>query len=175
MFDTINSESDNSLVYIVHNNKVAVQKYFTIKIKPPLTFNCPEDKLYIAYSPDNEEYFYMGNKYNDDVIIAKSRSLGYYTIKADTVKPIINAININKSKKLDNQLSIKMTIEDKETGIKSYNAYLNGNWILMEYDAKNNLLTYNFDDKLKKGKNTFKLVVEDLLLNKSVFQEELLF
>ena len=42
-------------------------------------------------------------------------------------------------------LQIKIT--DKLSGIKKYRASINGKWILMEYDAKKNILTYNFNDK----------------------------
>ena len=38
---------------------------------------------------------------------------------------------------------------------------LNGRWILMDYDAKSNLLTYLVDDRLKPGKNVFNLIVTD--------------
>jgi len=170
IFDSIEGKNNYSAVYILDNSKVAVQKHFKLSIKPDNVDEKYADKLYIAYSPDNEEYFYMGSDYTNEFISAKARLLGYFAVKADTVKPTIKAKNIKDMKNVATQKTIQMIIEDEDTGIKSYNAYLNGKWILMEYDAKKNLLTYQIDDHLKKGKNNFRLEVEDLLSNKSVYE-----
>ncbi|PLX01465.1 MAG: peptidase M23 [Marinilabiliales bacterium] len=174
IFDSIEGENTYSPVYLLHNNKVAVQKHFKLSIKHVIVDEKYADKLYIAYSPDNEEYFYMGNDYSKEYISARTRLLGYFTIMADTVSPIIKSKNITDLKSVATQKTIQMIIKDKDTGIKSYNSYLNGKWILMEYDAKNNLLTYQIDDHLKKGKNNFRLEVEDLLSNKSVYEAVLI-
>lgn len=169
-FDSIEGKNNYSAVYILDNNKVAVQKHFKLSIKPDNMDEKYADKLYIAYSPDNEEYFYMGSDYSKEFISARARLLGYFTVMADTVKPVIKAKNIKDLKNVATQKTIQMIIEDEDTGIKSYNAYLNGKWILMEFDAKKNLLTYQIDDHLKKGKNNFRLEVEDLLSNKSIYE-----
>ncbi len=174
LFDTLEGKTPYSLVYQLNNNKVAVQKYFELSIKPNNIDEKFANKLYIAYSPDNEEYFYVGNDYSSNYISARSRMLGYYTIMVDTINPLIKEKNIKSSKNIAEQKTIQMLIQDDETGIKSYNAYLNEQWILMEYDAKNNLLTYQIDDHLKKGKNNFRLEVEDLLSNKSVYEAVLI-
>ena len=39
----------------------------------------------------------------------------------------------------------------------------------MEYDAKNDLLTYNYDDLMKHGKNSFRLTVTDEKGNKASY------
>jgi hypothetical protein len=68
-----------------------------------------------------------------------------------------------------------VVVKDKQTTLKSFNAYLNGEWILMEYDAKNNLLVYNFDNRLKKGKNKFILKLKDALGNVTEYEADLVF
>jgi hypothetical protein len=56
------------------------------------------------------------------------------------------------------------------SGIDSFNAYLNDEWILMEYDYKTKKLTHNiFDGKIKPGLNAFKLIVTDKLNNSTTF------
>jgi hypothetical protein len=48
------------------------------------------------------------------------------------------------------------------SGIDTYSATLNGEWILMEYEPKRNTLTYNFDDKiLDKKQCVLKVTVTD--------------
>jgi hypothetical protein len=42
--------------------------------------------------------------------------------------------------------TIQLSINDTGSGIKSYDGYLNGNWILFEYDTKTRRITHNFSD-----------------------------
>lgn len=175
-FDYSDSENGNlSKVYRLHNRFVPVQKYFTVSIKPEFMIEGFVSKTYVAYSPDNEEYWYAGSKKSGDYITAKSRLLGFFTLAVDTIAPQIRAINIKDGKNISVQKTIKMRILDEETIISSYNAYLNGEWILMEYDPKNNFLVYNYDEYLKKGENNFRLVVIDVMKNESEFEVSLFY
>jgi hypothetical protein len=66
-------------------------------------------------------------------------------------------------------LTIK--ISDLESGIKSYEAYIDNEWILMEYDVKKKKLSYNFNDKKLVGsKHIFKLVVYDNVGNTNTYK-----
>lgn len=175
-FDYLDRVGGNlSKVYRLHNRFVPVQKYFTVSIKPEFKIEGLISKTYVAYSPDNDKYWYAGSKKSGDYITAKSRLLGFFTLAVDTIVPQIMAINIKDGKNISVQKTIKMRIVDKETSILSYDAYLNNKWILMEYDPKNNLLVYNYDEYLKKGENTFRLVVIDTMKNKSEFEAKLFY
>jgi hypothetical protein len=43
-------------------------------------------------------------------------------------------------------------------------------WVLGQYDAKNNLLYYESDEKMKKGTNNVKVVVTDGVGNKKTLR-----
>jgi len=169
-YDEMKKDSSSfSVTYKLHNPNIPVHKYFTLKILPdsiPLT---DTGKAYISYSRDNTDFYYSGHKKTGKFITCKSRELGYYKVMMDTISPIITEVNFNDSKKIINQQNLKIKIKDKETGIDSYRATLNDSWILMEYDPKKELLVYTLDDKLKKGKNNFKLIVTDMLDNESEY------
>jgi len=175
-FKEIKTDSTKySPVYQAHNKFTPVQKSFSIEIEPK---NCPanvKQKLYIAYSSDGKNYDYAGSEWKGDKLAASYNQLGYFTILADAENPVITPVNIANGKNIAAQNSIKITIKDKKTGVKNYRATLNGKWILMEYDAKNNLLTYNYDDRLVKGENLFKITVSDQLNNESVYQAKLVY
>ena len=47
-------------------------------------------------------------------------------------------------------------------------------WILMDFDSKNATLTYDFDDRMKPGKNEFRLVVKDAVGNESQYKAVLI-
>jgi len=166
-----------SPVYKVHNRFTAVQKAFSIKIKPDPIPEGLKDKMYIAYSNgnDNGNSSYIGSHWDKAYLMTKSRILGDYFIKVDSVAPEIIPANIGKGKDISGQNTIKMKIKDGETGISYYRGTLNDQWILMEYDAKKQLLTYHYDHRLQKGENNFKLIIKDILGNVSEFKAKLIF
>jgi hypothetical protein len=67
------------------------------------------------------------------------------------------------------QKHVKIKITDELSGIAAYKGQINGKWILMEYDAKNDLLIYTIDENLLPGKNTFLLEVIDAKSNKAFY------
>jgi hypothetical protein len=171
--DSVSGDSKTySPYYDIDNRFTPVQKYFSLVIKPTDYQARNKEKLFIAIVNDEGEW-YIGSDWIGDKITADTRILGRYTVMADTVLPDIKPVNIHDHKKIKTQRTIEIRIEDKETGINKYRASLNGNWILMEYEPKENLLTYEIDDHLKKGKNIFDLEVEDMLGNKSEYSTTL--
>lgn len=175
-FNELPSDSSfYSPIYQVHNRFTPVQKSFTLEIKPQ-SFNPKiKDKLYIAYLADNGGDWYIGSKWKGDKIHVNSKLLGKYVVKADTIAPEIKPVNISDGATISQNKTIKVKIKDGETGISNYRGTLNGEWILMEYEPKKQLLEYSIGDHLKKGKNKFRLEVGDLLGNETVFEAELIY
>ena len=65
----------------------------------------------------------------------------------------------------------KSAINHEISGIKNYRATINNQWILMEYDAKNNTISYDFADGIsKQTKNYLKVIVTDNVGNNSKFE-----
>ena len=124
-----------------------------------------KDKVYIAKIKD-KKYRFFGNKWENNYLTAKISEFGDFAIAADTIMPKITGVNIFPGKEIKKQQTIKCLIEDKESGIKKYNARINDKWILMEYDHKRKLLKYDFNEMIQKGENLFILEVEDMLGNK---------
>ena len=87
-----------------------------------------------------------------------------------TINPKIKAINIYPGKKLTTQQDIKFTIEDNESGIKEYQAEINGEWILMNYDHKKKIIKYKLNNSLNIGKHKIKLLVTDNVGNTSQYE-----
>ena len=121
-------------------------------------------KVYIA-KIKGEKFRYFGNKWENNFLTAKISEFGDFAIAADTILPKITGVNIYPGKEIKKQQTIKCLIEDKESGIKKYNASINNKWILMEYDHKRKLLEYDFNEIVQKGENIFNLEVEDMLGN----------
>ncbi len=165
-----------SSLIVLGNRFVPVQKLFTLKIKPDTVENRLKSKLFVAYLPAKKvvDFVYTGSSFVNDSLVTRVRDLGNYTVMIDTIPPVIRQLNFLKTRLTAKQKTLKLKIEDKESGIKSYRATLNGKWLLMEYDQKDKLLTYFIDKHLPKGKSTFRLEVIDNVGNKTEFETQLI-
>jgi hypothetical protein len=69
--------------------------------------------------------------------------------------------------------ALQFTISDEGSGIKSYEGYLNGNWILLEYEPKTKKLVHHFADGIvAEGKNDLKVVITDNVGNSTIFETQ---
>jgi len=105
-----------------------------------------------------------------DALVAKVKSFGKYKVVLDTVPPRIYNPNFVEGSTISKLSTLSVSIVDALSGIDSFNAYVNGEWILMEYDYKTKKLVYNFSDgKVKPGINEIKIIVSDKLNNSTTF------
>lgn len=170
-FSRIQKDSTSfSNIFKLHDKFVPVHKYFNLKIRHDSIVDSLSNRLYIAYSEDNKDYYYLGGNISDNYISARTRNLGYYKVLIDTITPKIASKNFKDKSKIKNLRYLQVEISDNETGIKSYRATLNNNWILMEYDPKINLLTYYYDELLLPGENIFELTVLDNVGNSAEYK-----
>ncbi len=88
----------------------------------------------------------------------EARDLLRYTIAYDTIPPVITPINWSRT-------NLKMKIEDSGSGIKKYNATINGRFLLMRYESKQDLLMAQPKDPNIPLSGEFILKVEDNLGN----------
>jgi hypothetical protein len=164
-----------SKTYAVLDKFTPIHSYINISIKPdkdvpPLV----RDKILMAYTDGSVKSAVKG-KWENGFYTARVRRFGDYSLLADTIPPKLKALNFTENKNVSGQTDLKVKILDEFSGISRYDAYLNGQWILMEYDAKNDLLTYKIDEKAKAGKNDFLLDVTDVCGNKSTLKMGLRF
>ena len=124
---------------------------------------------YLALKNNNgNESFATAKLNSENYFYHKTKSLGTYFIKNDSLNPLIELKNFKNNDWISNKSSIKIKILDKETAIKDYNVKINGKWMLFEYEYKKNELFYNFDSYfINKKKNLIEVSVEDMAGNKS--------
>ena len=122
--------------------------------------------MYIAYIDRNGKVSSLGGKMKNGWMEVNTYSMGEYTIKIDSVAPTIKATNFKNNETVTSLKSLRFKISDDMTGIETYDIYLNDVWVLGQYDAKNALLFYEFDEYIKKGTNNVKVVVTDGVGNK---------
>ena len=158
--------------YQLGTEEIPLHKKITVRIKPKKDFK-NDNTLYIASVNKEGEFEFLGNKIVNDFIEAKTNILGTYVVAKDTIKPVVKPLNFKGDSSIAENWSLRIEIEDNETGINKYEMIVNGEWVLADYDAKNNLLTYQIDGHIKKGHNTLEVIVTDMVGNEAVYQTTL--
>lgn len=162
-------------VHHIHHDNTPIHKYLTLSIQ---AVNLPaelQDKALLARvnGENGNVMSAAGGAYTDGWVRGKIRDFGKYTIIIDTVAPRIKPLNVRNGQQIMMDQKIKFKVKDDLSGLKSYRGTINGEWILIQYDAKNNLLFYLVDERTMKGDNHFKLEVSDQKDNITIFEAEL--
>lgn len=174
-YETMPDESADvySEIHRIGDKTIPVHKYFNISIKPDEIPASLRDKAVIAYC-EGEEMISQGGKWKGAFLTTRVRALGDYCITIDntppTIQPVRFSTNMVGTSKMTFKIKDAMPTSGKAKGLR-YKGYIDGRWVLMEYDEKNDLLIHRFDDQTIKGEHVFKLVVKDDRGNETVFQE----
>ena len=122
----------------------------------------------------NNRVSYLSSKKDDSFIFTNTSSLGKYTVSIDTLKPEIRSINFKNNSNVKGKNSLRLRLKDELSGIKNYSSYLNGNWVLFEYEPKSNLIFHDLSDGvIKDGENELIIKYEDGVGNKGVYKSKI--
>ncbi len=162
-----------SAINVLHDKETPVHAFCDLAIQVTGLPVQLQSKALVVRIDGPGKYTSAGGAFENGWMKCRIRDFGSYTVLADTTAPVVRAVNIVPGKNISKQGTITMKISDDLSGIKSYRGTLNGRWILMDYDAKRDLLTYTFDDRLQPGKNAFRLVVTDNTGNRTEYNANL--
>lgn len=112
----------------------------------------------------------QGGIFENGFVKTEIRNFDSYYVMIDTLAPRIIPVNLSNGVSMVNIPRILFRISDNLSGIKSFNAMINGNWVLMEYEPKTGSLWYRFDESTYKGKNDFELTVSDMKDNLNTYK-----
>ncbi|MEQ8623990.1 MAG: M23 family metallopeptidase [Vicingaceae bacterium] len=158
-----------SPIYWIHNHYTPLHSYMTVSIKLDEVIK-NKSKALIGSTTDGYSFYPEGGRWNGNNISIRTRSFGGYAILMDTIAPQITPINIYANADMSNKWSISIKVKDNFAGIESFRATVDGKWILMEYDAKNNSLVHYFDEHITPGEHQFRLVVKDGVDNTATYE-----
>ena len=146
----------------IHNPTIPLDDYFTLTFDVSKYSEEEKKQLYIANVeyPKYPRYLYTRKK--DSIFFTTTKYLGNYSLLFDNQKPTIKLMYLKDGQWVSNSETLKVKINDIGSGINTYRATINDEWILMEYNHKTGILTYNFDNKKLVGsEHLFKVVVYD--------------
>ena len=168
-FDMKFDVKDDTL--LLHDDSVPVHSYFTITIEDEKYTMAQKEKMFIADIDKSGRKGYNSTTIKGNVFTTRTRSLGKYTLSSDTVAPSVSISNPVENKWISSQKTLQLTISDYGSGIKSYDGYLNGKWILFEHDSKTKKITHYFSDGIvDEGANELKIIVKDNVGNSTTFE-----
>ena len=167
---TLNFDVRNSILYL-HDDSVPAHTNFIVSISNSKLSNEKIDKTYIARI-DGEKLIYNSTYRKDSIFSSRVKTLGKYKLVTDTLAPKISMLKPIEGKWVSQNV-IQLQISDSGSGIKTYNGYLNGKWVLFEYDNKNNTISHYFNDEfLLNGTNELKVIVTDAMGNSATFETQ---
>jgi hypothetical protein len=148
----------------------AIHTPLKIQIKPrELKANLKEKALLVLENAKNTKKALVTEVLPDGSLSATFNEPGKIYVSLDTTVPKIIPLNFQNGNKTFSGKEMRFRISDDLSGIKSHKGYIDGQWVLFEYDAKNALICYNFDEKCPPGEHELKLIVTDGKQNISTF------
>ena len=164
----LNFDIRDKILYL-HDDSVPAHSNFTISLTDNTLSKELQEKTFIARL-DGEQINYNSTYRKDSVFSAKVKTLGKYKLVTDILAPKVSIAKPIEGKWVS-QDAIQLQISDLGSGIKTYNGFLNGQWVLFEYDNKTRTITHYFnDDFLLNGANELKVIVTDAMGNSTTFE-----
>ncbi len=148
--------------FTIHDNTIPAHRRFTVSFDVKHLPQEERRQWFIARLDRRNRPSFESTYRRGDTFSARTRNLGTYTLVRDSIAPRIRPKNFRARQWLTNYRHLRLHISDDLSGIADYNATLNGEWILMEYEPKTNTLSYDFRDKqLKDSQNELEIEVTD--------------
>ncbi len=93
--------------------------------------------------------------------VTRTREFGKFAVKVDTTAPGVAALNIVSGRNMRSYKKLLFKISDNLSGIADFDTYVDGKWVVSDYDAKSATLRHTINQALPNGEHTFLVVVTD--------------
>lgn len=138
-----------------------LQSNMTVLWRNP-TFSGDKTFTHVYMLADNGRKSFVGGSWESGDIRFKTRNFGTFVLDEDKVAPVITPIRVNASE-------LRFTIKDDKSGIKDFEAMVNGQWVLMRYEHKQQVIwSEKLDKQAFKGEVVLK--VRDMAGNESTYR-----
>ncbi|WP_246535281.1 M23 family metallopeptidase [Litoribacter ruber] len=128
-------------------------------------FEGARDKAHVYLKYENGWRSFIGGQWIGDQIRFKTKNFGTFVIAEDSTPPRINPVRVNSS-------GLRFTIADNLSGIDSFEAFVDGEWVWMRYEHKQSVIWSEKRDA-KPYKGDVLLKVRDKAGNEAVFTSKI--
>lgn len=159
----INFEEKEEIFYI-GNKYLPLKRSIKITLKPEFTY---DHSKYAVYGvDDNGSLYFNTTKWENNRAIFETSSFGNFVFAADEQGPVITPLQVSSER-------VRFRITDDISGIQSFDASINGEWLLMRYDPKTATISSERLDKSKTIQGEFELIVKDNQNNVTTFNQNI--
>jgi Peptidase family M23 len=151
-------------VFEIGDENTPLYQNINIILKPQLDY--PNKAKTAAYLVNGTSNSYVGGDWMGNHLEFKNNKLGTYKLLTDIESPTIQLVTRNSK-------YIKLKIGDNLSGIKNWNASLDGNYLLMSYRYQTGILESILQNENNLLKGLFKIEVEDNVGNKKTYSIQL--
>ena len=156
---------------IIHQPTIPLDKNYTLTFDVSNFHESEKKQLFIAYIDKKGKIEYQSTTKKENTFYTNPKNLGTFVLMKDSLPPTIKLHNFNPKQWISKLHFMEIEVEDDLSGINNYSAEINGEWILMEYDLKQKMLRYDFNDHILKGhKHQFKIKVTDKVGNTNLLE-----
>jgi murein DD-endopeptidase MepM/ murein hydrolase activator NlpD len=156
--------ADSSAVFTIGPRTAPLDKSINVTIRPakPITW----DKSTAVYRVNGKAYTYLGGGWENGGIHFPTREFGQFTVLRDTLAPMIKPVTVNNT-------AVRFRIRDNLSGIATFEATINGKWLLMHYDSKTATIWSEKLNKAEPLRGDFRLLVTDLAGNEATYTHKI--
>ncbi|HYV93210.1 MAG TPA: M23 family metallopeptidase [Chitinophagales bacterium] len=162
------TENYFSAIHHVHDPFTSLHDAGELQLLPRFIPDSLKKKAVIVYRNQKKRLSARTTHWEGNFLATKIHDFGDYFAMLDTIPPVVSVIGLRQNHYL-RRTKILFVAADNLSGIGSYNGYLDGKWILLEYSAKSDKLICNLDRPIAKGRHHLRLVVSDEVNNKTVY------
>lgn len=165
VYDTLYLRTELKVnLFSIGENTVPLRSKIAIKILPDIQVVNP-DKTSVYYRNKNERSF-IKTVWKNNQAQFDAKRLGNFEILTDTIPPRATLIRKNPDE-------FSMRIRDNLSGIKSFKAFVNDEFVLTDYDAKQSKLWSIKKDSTQKFYGNLRLELEDNQGNRIRFESKI--
>ncbi|MCX2450939.1 M23 family metallopeptidase [Pedobacter sp. PLR] len=147
-----------SAIHQIHNTLTPLHLGFELWIKADSSLEKYKEKALIVNKGGGSQ----GGAFDNGYVKANPRNFGSFYIAIDTIPPTLTPLNISDGKNMAGISKMSFKLRDNLSGLKSFNGYVDGKWILMEFDSKTASLWHTFDGSIAPGKHILEVIVTDM-------------
>ncbi|WP_439879833.1 M23 family metallopeptidase [Pontibacter sp. MBLB2868] len=141
LYDTLYLKTSlNGDVYTIGDYFTPLHKAMKVTITPPNTVK-DKSKAAVYFLGTGRGRGFEGGQWDGNTITFTTRNMGKFKVMEDNRPPTIRLLSKSKEQ-------IRFRIGDDLSGINSFNAYINGEWLLMKYEHKAAMI---YSEKLDKS------------------------
>jgi murein DD-endopeptidase MepM/ murein hydrolase activator NlpD len=156
--------------YFINELTDPLNDYMELSIKLPESIRA-EKAIIVSLDKKSQILAPEGGEVEDGWISVKTRSFGPYTVMEDVTAPTLSCINVSQSSKISPGTVIKFKVDDDIAGVQRYDALLDGEWIILEYQKNKGTFSTLPPEHLRtSGPHLLTVTVKDATENTRVYE-----